>query len=476
LSQDPKESSGLFALITLSLYELLRRERKCLLNDDLPELLDALQDKTAQFKEAASTSDLDTATIQLDMIRRMVDGARGRLAENAPDKASIAKPANTIHSTFPLKVVIPGGKHDNDFADVTKIQIFPTFGEVTSELPEYLPVTDLTQPHFHADPVRRHLDSAFRLLRHDIFGPLKEAIASVLAQTDVSHAASSSRFISANIRANCYSNATVQHVFVDKDLEVILSFSQPPQLRKNSLDERRRWWDWSSRLEPGGLVCLVTPGKEEQSFLLFVVTKKNTGDVPEGKVASTLVSQHHNPSVTLKVASENQQSLATLSRLFVEKREGLLLELPGLIPETFAPILENLQRMMRDGDLAFRRYILPTTDSTDSNRGQAPMKVAPPAYARRPGFKFRLQSITREGHANLDLDPANPAESVSLEALEAATGLDRGQSESLIAALTREYALIQGPPGTGKSYVGVQLVRVLLDHKSEANLGPIVVM
>lgn len=45
-----------------------------------------------------------------------------------------------------------------------------------------------------------------------------------------------------------------------------------------------------------------------------------------------------------------------------------------------------------------------------------------------------------------------------------------------MAALTREFALIQGPPGTGKSYLGVNLMRVLLDSSLEARLGPIIVI
>lgn len=36
----------------------------------------------------------------------------------------------------------------------------------------------------------------------------------------------------------------------------------------------------------------------------------------------------------------------------------------------------------------------------------------------------------------------------------------------LQAALSSEFALIQGPPGTGKSYVGIQLIKVLLANTS----------
>lgn len=60
-----------------------------------------------------------------------------------------------------------------------------------------------------------------------------------------------------------------------------------------------------------------------------------------------------------------------------------------------------------------------------------------------------------------------------LNKLETRTQLDRGQCQALIAALTREYAFIQGPPGTGKSYLGLQIMKVLLDVQQKAEMGPI---
>ncbi|KAG9508201.1 hypothetical protein J7337_001764 [Fusarium musae] len=41
---------------------------------------------------------------------------------------------------------------------------------------------------------------------------------------------------------------------------------------------------------------------------------------------------------------------------------------------------------------------------------------------------------------------------------------------------TREYSLIEGPPGTGKSYLGVQLLRVLLEAKQKAHMGPLLII
>jgi hypothetical protein len=67
-------------------------------------------------------------------------------------------------------------RHDNDQMNITKIKILPTYNEIRSTHMEFLPSTDPDQPHFLADPAERHLDTHFRLLRHDIFGELKQAL------------------------------------------------------------------------------------------------------------------------------------------------------------------------------------------------------------------------------------------------------------------------------------------------------------
>jgi hypothetical protein len=54
-------------------------------------------------------------------------------------------------------------------------RFLPTEDEIRSDDPEFLPSTDLDQPCFLTDAMAPHLDTHFRLLRHDIFRELKEA-------------------------------------------------------------------------------------------------------------------------------------------------------------------------------------------------------------------------------------------------------------------------------------------------------------
>jgi hypothetical protein len=63
-----------------------------------------------------------------------------------------------------------------------------------------------------------------------------------------------------------------------------------------------------------------------------------------------------------------------------------------------------------------------------------------------------------------------------IDLLEASTHLDRGRCPALIATRSREFAFVQGPLGMGKSYLGAQLMRVLISCKDKAGLGPIIVV
>jgi superfamily II DNA or RNA helicase len=56
-------------------------------------------------------------------------------------------------------------------------------------------------------------------------------------------------------------------------------------------------------------------------------------------------------------------------------------------------------------------------------------------------------------------------------------GLDNSQKDSINHTLNSNFALIQGPPGTGKTYVGVQIVKILIKYKSYWNSkGPILLV
>ncbi|KAJ5520818.1 hypothetical protein N7463_001271 [Penicillium fimorum] len=204
--------------------------------------------------------------------------------------------------------------------------------------------------------------------------------------------------------------------------------------------------------------------------IFLEVTVKNASMDQSHQNKSRLVSDRFPPILTVKLAVCLQQELVFLGQLYSDRLTGMLVGFHGSIPATFVPILENLQQIQREGDLAFRKWVL-----LGYNGHKDGDNIPPPAYARKPGFIFPPASITNLIVDNVPLDPSTP-ESVDTLKLQTQTGLDCGQCQGLVAALTREYALTQGPPGTGKSYLGVKIVQALLEIKKKAKLNAIIVI
>lgn len=462
----PTDANDLLRLMVETLHQLLRRELRCRLNDGLPQLCDKL-DHVANVIQPTDQSVKSRIQTSRGLMRRAA-----RLAEESSKQSDTTGKVN-VQSTFPLDMVLPGGRHDNDHADIAKVQIFPTTGEVMSNSSAFLPSTDWLEPHFLSDPVQRHLDTHFRLVRHDIFGALTRFLHDLISQK----CSLSWLRTQKDIRAHGYSQVHIQRrLSVDKDhgIEATVSFLPPPEVRKKSKAQQKLWWSTSSRLEDGCLACFVTSQGTEHSILfLNVVTEAKEGDNRGREDAvSNLTPDNGLSSVKIRLAAKAPGDIATLIHASISQTEGVLVEFPGLISGTFTPVLTSLQRMIQEAEIPFSQWILPHPSGADE-----PTSIPPPAYARKPAFRFKLDCITKNGRS-LELDPSTSGDDPAfLETLEARTGLDAGQCQGLVGALIREYSMLQGPPGTGKSYVGVQLTRVLLGCKSAANpIGPIIVI
>lgn len=462
-------------LVTDTLYELLKREPRSRLHDDLPALFDTIDKLTANGQDTAQS-----VAARIAAVRRMTGNDRGTLVNIGPGESTVGDKSQ-VYSTFPAGVDMPGGRHDNDSDNIAKVRIVPTYREIMNDRPECLPSTNFLQPHFIIDTAYRHIDCAFRLLRHDIFGSPKAILREVMSNNNLSvH-----RMERGETSAHFYGQASIQHLFI-KDragLEAVLAFQPPNQVRKMSLADQRRWWKDSPRLSEGFLVALVVHHETEPAFIFLEISARTTDGTrgEENKVSSCLVSDRRLSSISVKLATASRTDLNLLARIHGDRLSGVLVEFHSLIPATFVPVLQSLQRMAGTGELAFRSWIVPSNDNRSQAQLQAPVATnfqgpPPPTYARQAGFTFCLDSIAKDGHKGLRLNPTAPLAATQRAEITAHTGLDRGQCQGLVNALTQEYCLIQGPPGTGKSYLGVQLVRVLLDNKAGAKLGPIVLI
>ncbi|KAI4196174.1 MAG: hypothetical protein LQ350_006722 [Teloschistes chrysophthalmus] len=462
--------------MTTALRELLRREPRAALHDDLPTFIESVATTLEATGVVESSVTHHLVRNGLVQLRGIVARARGLVQEEEPEAPVSGVKTSVVTSTYPRDIEMPRDRHDNDKADITQIQILPSEDEIRSDHAPFLPSTDLNQPHFLTDGVERHLDTHFRLYRHDCFGDVSEAVGGAMhaIENDPTILADT-KYSLGNIRAYTYPKAHVRYISFDKQrrLEAQLSFPQPPEARKRpSSSKLEAWWQDSKRLEEGCLLCLLFLDHSQASLLFFTVTEKCT----ERTKPVSLSSNTGQATITAKLATGRESDLEKLMGLSGHGRFGLLVEFPDVLLATFVPILENLQNMQRLNRMPFRQWIVPD-HTTDLGTRAKTLDIPPPLYAQNVDFTFSLEPILETPNHQFSIRPRSTMnEPVDLEMLEQRTKLDRGQCEALVAALTREYAFIQGPPGTGKSYIGVQIMRMLQHCKSKADLGPTIVI
>ncbi|EJD52447.1 P-loop containing nucleoside triphosphate hydrolase protein [Auricularia subglabra TFB-10046 SS5] len=366
-----------------------------------------------------------------------------------------------------------GPRHDNDFVDYTKIRIAPTHEELVCVVPPFLPANIPGAPHpAPTDSMERILDIQFRLLREELTAPMREAVQAVL--TDLQRGTrkkektqlqqilekKGGRYRTDNVMFSVYTDATFVDITASRrGLSAGIRFAAPPAARVNNARTRAQFWEANAgkRLMPGALVALVWNSPAATTVHLGLVASSQR-DIVES-------ARNNKDNVTVRVAFFDS---ATDMRVLEELHGGgaggrkLLLETPVMY-ESIRPFLEALCK--EPAMMPFARYLVHSTD------GRLP-DITPPAYARRPGFTFDLTSLLKppaEGqpaHAKVPLNVNDPASvQIVRERMREDSILDPSQSTALVDCLEREIAMVQGPPGTGKSYIGVQLLRVLINSR-----------
>lgn len=391
---------------------------------------------------------------------------------------------NHVMSSFPAEIDFPGylsndgPRHDNDSVAIHEIQLLPTLSEIMSERKDYLPFKDPSQPHFLTG-VDRHLDVHFRLLRHDYIAAIKNAVGMVFDLLKLPQQQRNAAFQSVTrktIQCFIYTDVHVATAKFDRQgLQLGLQFLQPPPIVSRPPKEQENWWNEQKRFERGTLACLVTSIKKAPRATFLVICEREKGYWVEDDPASRKHGCVYVQVVESKKRGEDVDFLLGQLSPLAEPATQILLEFPGIIPATFIPVLQNLQDLSQQGTLPLSRWISPEPEGILTGPATSQIDNLPPAYSRSGEFRWDLKPILKNQSEKYFLSSTTQSDDTRiLEALETMTNLDRGQSKALITGLTKEISLIQGPPGTGKSYVGVQLVRVLLHNKPRTNIGPIV--
>ncbi|XP_066564198.1 NFX1-type zinc finger-containing protein 1 isoform X2 [Amia ocellicauda] len=316
-------------------------------------------------------------------------------------------------------------------ADFREIPVFPTPEDIFGFIrPRLKP--NIVRGNYSSSSA--YLDTHFCLLREDFMRPLRNGIMSSLSPTScLSH----SQRNKGDVKP--YKNVRVLVPGV-MDSGVIYKV----QLDTSSLSPS--FWMTSKKLMYGSLVCLIAENCDE--VLFATVANRDPAKLRKGIISLDIKKNHRAiSSVVFKV-------------------QFTMVESPAFF-EAYRHVLEGLQEMATES-VPFERYFV------DCNTD-----VLPPVYLRGDDVTMDLsvlcppQSRAAE-EALLDLEDedsvldtkdlvVNPFKPETWTQ-ERFPWLDESQIEAIHLALTRELALIQGPPGTGKTFLGLQLVKVLLDN------------
>ncbi|CAG1965672.1 unnamed protein product [Fusarium graminearum] len=371
-----------------------------------------------------------------------------------------------------------GRRHDNDHANINKIKIMPTYDEIVSPRAEYLPTKYPSQ--WHIDGIRGRLDREFRLIREDTVGQLRDVVRDMLeAARDPRKGAPQK---SKTMRTFNYEDPVTINVDWHRigGLEMVVRCNQLPVVNKLNAMKRREWWGQSKRLQSGALVCLfditgtvlfcvvsdTTMRSKDDKDARKMDTKDKEKNQESDKEVRTLSDDKAFLFVNLKLVDPTTREISQAMRWFKNTRSSprrYLVEFPGVLLDSFKHTLLALQKMHEKPNVPFKNLLAPSKDS-DSDTD-----VGLPHYARRPGFTFDLSCLSTD-NSTLIMDPHSP---ITPETLALKTSLDPTQSAALLNTLTRELSLVQGPPGTGKSYTGEKIIKVLLNARNKAKLGPI---
>lgn len=292
--------------------------------------------------------------------------------------------------------------------------------------------------------VEHYLDVHFRLLREDFIQPLRIGIREYL-----------------KISENRLTVKKLTEVRIYKDVKIIKAVCTNSGLSHEisfSVEKLKQVnWQTSKRFIYGSLICLSNNNFED--IIMATVEDRKPDFLAKGilRIKFEEDSQLHNYNGT-----ETFVMLETTA--FFEPYRHVLDGLITINPETFpfqgaivqCHPLSNPPKYLNN--LGAKFYDLRCL-STKQTSNEIVISDEPEPIAPR---RLKLVNILRESSWP------------SAEWL----GLDESQSTALRNSLTSEVSVVQGPPGTGKTFLGLKIVKILLENweRWNADEKPILVV
>ncbi|KAL7272005.1 hypothetical protein RUND412_005210 [Rhizina undulata] len=485
------------------------------LTSTLYNTLDINQSATVQpeFKEIVKSlrGCLDLILEKADYFYRCAENDIARLkdllqmADSLPSTyvpPPVSTPADMYTPQIPIDLPghlsVTGVRHDNDHVDISRIKILPTSSEIRSERDDFLPQKAPESSH-HLNGLKRVIDSQFRLLREDTSGQIKQTIRMLYKRwDDLVNPDGKNKQVRRERQQGLFIKTATNPVmknfkFDRRGLELNVTFDQPKKAKNLTPKQRHDFWETYKFLKEGNLLCILD---DMQRCVFFTVAHRAVRYVRDRRPNRNqdsdeeeepekfdpneirdLAGNANRAMITLRFAqSPAPEDIATVMDWIRGSNVCLLVEFSSILFVAFEPVLKCLQTISKfPRTVPFSKWITANPNYQYQSLfmgfgNSAEVKVPPPLYLTKPQMTLDFSSIAKHSRS-LTFSTRNP---LSVAELAQNTTLDNGQCAAVIATFTRELALIQGPPGTGKSYVGDQIVKVLLANRKKTNIGPIV--
>lgn len=312
----------------------------------------------------------------------------------------------------------PGGRHDNDFAQIYKVKLLPTPDEfVSTERPFYRRADAIASVTQETRGLT-HLDNQFRLLREDLLGELRNDFQIATGQKKGRKKLVLEQLEYVGI--DCGPSARRKHCSLK-----LRCRGDVPQLRNiKGVDNRKKHLAKNKGLmKHQSIGCLISNG----AVIAFATVERN-----EDYLA-------REPAVVLLRLPD----VGSLGQVLMVCRTTSDLCFVQVDTAVFAyePILKCLQSMT---ELPLEDQLISLiSDSAETASGIEPTDIV---EAIRERWEEDLQDVIGSTHS---------------------INLDQAQAESLLTGLMKKLSLIQGPPGTGKSFIGALIAKILHDRTNE---------
>ncbi|KAL3847662.1 hypothetical protein ACJMK2_018562 [Sinanodonta woodiana] len=317
-------------------------------------------------------------------------------------------------------------RHENEeppdnFRDIA---MYPQHAEIKAEEPPFFRTNKETGGY---NNLEHYLDVQYRLLREDFICPLREGLREYKQKVHMKNKKLQD--------LRLYYDVKIHQVVPGRD-----GIYHRLEFNVSHLDHVE--WAHSKRLLYGSFLCLSPDDFE--TILFATVADRDPRTLRQGIVSVSFQTDFKD------VMEKSQQTFVMVESI--------------AFFEAYKHVLCGLQNVF---SLPFQKHLVCCEKDVD-----------PPVYLSRTDSKvYDLQPLLDRAMTISKYQPANQqilgskafrnVQVLSLSEWPSADemGLDRSQLKAIQTALTRKFSITQGPPGTGKTYIGLQIVRVLLHNR-----------